>query len=113
MAVVAMGMTFVIISGGFDLSVGSIVAMSGCAAAAVMLQFGVIAGVVAGVAVGVGVGAVNGLMVSRFRLNPFIATLATMVVGRGLVLLLTDARSISGERRLAGRLHSLWPRAFP
>jgi len=100
MAVVAMGMTFVIISGGFDLSVGSIVAMSGCAAAAVMLQFGVIAGVAAGVAVGFGVGVVNGVMVSRFRLNPFIATLATMVVGRGLVLLMTDARSISGENGL-------------
>lgn len=99
-AVVAMGMTFVIISGGFDLSVGSIVAMSGCAAAAVMLELGVIAGVVAGVAVGVGVGIVNGVMVSRFHLNPFIATLATMVVGRGLVLLLTDARSISGENGL-------------
>jgi ribose transport system permease protein len=100
MAVVAMGMTFVIISGGFDLSVGSIVAMSGCAAAAVMLELGVVAGVVAGVAVGVGVGIVNGIMVSRFRLNPFIATLATMVVGRGLVLLFTDARSISGENGL-------------
>jgi ribose transport system permease protein len=97
MTVVAMGMTFVIISGGFDLSVGSIVAMSGCAAAAVMLSFGVVLGVAAGVAVGAIVGCVNGLMVSRFRLNPFIATLATMVVGRGLVLLFTDARSISGE----------------
>src|SRR6476620_9619911 len=52
MTVVAMGMTFVIISGGFDLSVGSIVAMSGCAAAAVMLHVGVILGVLAGVAVG-------------------------------------------------------------
>jgi ribose transport system permease protein len=97
MAVVAMGMTFVIISGGFDLSVGSIVAMSGCAAAAVMLHVGVILGVLAGVAVGAAVGCLNGLMVSRFRLNPFIATLATMVVGRGLVLLFTEARSISGE----------------
>jgi ribose transport system permease protein len=100
MAVVAMGMTFVIISGGFDLSVGSIVAMAGCAAAAVMLQWGVIAGIASGVAVGVAWGVVNGVLVSRFRLNPFIATLATMVVGRGLVLLLTDARSISGENGL-------------
>ena len=62
-----------------------------------MLHVGVILGVLAGVAVGAAVGCLNGLMVSRFRLNPFIATLATMVVGRGLVLLFTEARSISGE----------------
>jgi len=60
MAVVAMGMTYVIISGGFDISVGSTVAAAGCAAASVMLEWGTGAGAVAGVAVGVLVGALNG-----------------------------------------------------
>src|SRR5215469_8397998 len=52
MAVVAMGMTFVIIGGGFDLSVGSTVALAGCIGAAVMLKAGVAAGVMAGIATG-------------------------------------------------------------
>src|SRR5215813_15541594 len=49
MAVIAIGMTFVIIGGGFDLSVGSTVALAGCVSATVMLQFGILAGVVAGI----------------------------------------------------------------
>jgi len=97
MAVVAMGMTYVVISGGFDLSVGSTIALSGCAAAALMPEWGAVPGVAAGVALGCAVGAVNGLLVSRIDLNPFIATLGTMVVVRGLVLLLTGGRPLSGE----------------
>jgi len=83
MAVVAMGMTYVIISGGFDISVGSTVAAAGCAAASVMLEWGTGAGAVAGVAVGVLVGALNGVLITKLDLNPFIATLGTMVVVRG------------------------------
>src|ERR1700690_2654353 len=56
MAVIAIGMTFVIIGGGFDLSVGSTVALAGCIAAIVMVKFGLAAGVVAGIAAGVAVG---------------------------------------------------------
>src|SRR6202023_2817464 len=52
MAVIAMGMTFVIVGGGFDLSVGSTVALSGCIAGMAMLKFGIFAGVVAGIAAG-------------------------------------------------------------
>src|SRR6478672_1605554 len=52
MAVIAIGMTFVIIGGGFDLSVGSTVALAGCVAALVMVKFGITAGVLAGVATG-------------------------------------------------------------
>src|SRR5262249_26920766 len=59
MAVIAMGMTFVIIGGGFDLSVGSTAALSGCIAAMVMVKAGLVAGVVAGVAAGAAVGTVN------------------------------------------------------
>src|SRR6516164_7821119 len=56
MAVIAMGMTFVIIGGGFDLSVGSTVALAGCIAGMVMLKFGILAGVIAGIAVGALIG---------------------------------------------------------
>lgn len=100
MAVIAMGMTYVIVSGGFDISVGSTVAAAGCASAAVMLEAGPGAGALAGVAVGCAVGLVNGLLITRLDLNPFIATLGTMVVVRGAVLLLTGGRPISGEEGL-------------
>src|SRR5215470_4996666 len=63
MAVIAMGMTFVIVGGGFDLSVGSTAALAGCVAATVMLQAGIGAGVAAGVAAGAAVGLVNGLVI--------------------------------------------------
>jgi ribose transport system permease protein len=100
LAVVAMGMTYVIIAGGFDLSVGSIVALSGCVAAMVMLELGPIIGAAAGIAAGAVVGTLNGYMVAYVRLNPFIATLGTMVAIRGLVLLITDAQPVVGEEGL-------------
>jgi len=96
MAVIAMGMTFVIIGGGFDLSVGSIVALSGCVAAASMLTAGILLGVVAGVAAGALVGLVNGLTIARLRVNPFITTLGTMVLVRGIVFLMTGGAPVAG-----------------
>jgi ribose transport system permease protein len=92
--VVAMGMTFVIIGGGFDLSVGSIVALSGCICAAVMMKAGIAAGVVAGVAVGALVGLANGLIVAVLKVNPFITTLGTMVLVRGVVYLFTGGHQV-------------------
>ncbi|MAF47430.1 MAG: ABC transporter permease [Rhodospirillales bacterium] len=97
MAIVAMGMTYVIISGGFDLSVGSIVALSGCVSAWVMLETNVPLGIAAGIAAGAAVGYVNGIIVSHLKVNTFIATLGTMVIVRGVVLLITDGRPIVGE----------------
>ena len=67
MAVIAIGMTFVIIGGGFDLSVGSTVALAGCIAAMVMVKFGIAAGVLAGVATGAAVGLANGLIIAEPR----------------------------------------------
>jgi len=92
--VVAMGMTFVIIGGGFDLSVGSIVALSGCICAAVMMKAGIAAGVVAGVAAGALVGLANGLVVAVLKVNPFITTLGTMVLVRGVVYLITGGHQV-------------------
>ena len=99
-AVVAMGMTFVILGGGFDLSVGSTVAMTGCVAAAVMMEAGILAGVVAGVATGALIGLANGLTVTVLKVNPFIATLGTMVVVRGAVFLFSDSQQIPIEGTL-------------
>jgi ribose/xylose/arabinose/galactoside ABC-type transport system permease subunit len=96
-AVVAVGMTFVIISGGIDLSVGSVLALAGiCLALA--LEAGVPAPAAIGLAlvVGTGCGLINGVLITRGRLPPFIATLGMMSVARGVALMLAEGRPISG-----------------
>ncbi len=100
MTVIAIGMTFVIVGGGFDLSVGSVVALSGVAAAWVMLETNVVLGIGAGLGIGALVGLINGLIVTKLDVNPFIATLGTMVLVRGLTFLLTDGQPIVGEEGL-------------
>jgi ribose transport system permease protein len=97
MAVIAMGMTFVIVGGGFDLSVGSTVALSGCIAAMVMVKAGLVAGIAAGIAAGVAVGLANGLIIAMLGVNPFITTLGTMVLVRGLVFLITGGAPVGDE----------------
>ena len=97
MAVIAIGMTFVIIGGGFDLSVGSTVALSGCIAALVMVKFGIAVGVLAGIAAGALVGLANGLIIAGLGVNPFIATLGTMVLVRGLVFLITGGAPVGDD----------------
>jgi len=102
MCVVAMGMTYVITVGGFDLSVGSTAAFSGCVAAWTMLHTNVILGVILGVAAGALVGLINGVVVTRLRVSPFITTLGTMAVVRGAALLVTDGRPVVGDDGLPG-----------
>jgi ribose transport system permease protein len=97
MAVIAMGMTFVIVGGGFDLSVGSTVALSGCVAAMLMLAGGVVLGVVGGVAAGASVGLVNGFVIAKLGVNPFITTLGTMVLVRGVVFIVTGGAPVGDE----------------
>jgi ribose transport system permease protein len=99
-AVVAMGMTVVMIGGAFDLSVGAVVALSGCVAAWVMLEYGIPAGVVAGLGVAILIGAGNGFLVTKLQLNSFIATMGTMVLIRGVALLMTGGRPIIGDTGL-------------
>ena len=95
--IVAAGMTFVIIGGGIDLSVGSILALAGIGFGLTFQATGSIA-VAAGAGLGVGLasGAVNGALVALGRLPPFIATLGMMSVARGIALMLSDGRPISG-----------------
>jgi ribose transport system permease protein len=97
MAVIAIGMTFVIIGGGFDLSVGSTVALAGCIAAMVIVKFGVAAGVIAGIMAGVAVGLANGVIIAKLGVNPFITTLGTMVLVRGIVYLITGGAPVGDE----------------
>ena len=96
-AIIAVGMTFVIISGGIDLSVGSIVALSGVALGAA-LQDGQALPVALAIALGAGVtcGLVNGAIVSWGGLPPFIVTLGMMSIARGAALLFTEGRPVSG-----------------
>lgn len=96
-AIVAAGMTFVIISGGIDLSVGSIVALSGVVLGS-LLQSGhpLVIAIPAALAVGIGGGLLNGALVSFGGLPPFIATLGMMSVARGAALLFTEGRPVSG-----------------
>jgi ribose transport system permease protein len=94
MAVIAMGMTFVIVGGGFDLSVGSTVALSGCVAAMLMPLGGVALGVTGGLVAGA---AVNGFVVAVLGVNPFITTLGTMVLVRGVVFIITGGAPIGDE----------------
>jgi ribose transport system permease protein len=96
-AVVAVGMTFVIISGGIDLSVGSVLALAGiCLALALEAGVPAPAAIVIALAVGGACGLVNGLLITLGRLPPFIATLGMMSVARGIALMLAEGRPISG-----------------
>jgi ribose transport system permease protein len=96
-AIVAVGMTYVIVSGGIDLSVGSIVALSGVALG-LALQEGhsTAAAILTGLMVGVACGLLNGTLVSWGGLPPFIVTLGMMSVARGAALLVTEGRPVSG-----------------
>ncbi len=92
-ALVALGMCFVIMTGGIDLSVGSTAAL-GSVAAALGSHYGIVPGAAAGIAVGLLVGALNGLLVVHGRIMPFIATLATMLAASGSALLLSNQASV-------------------
>ncbi|MFF2502027.1 ABC transporter permease [Streptomyces sp. NPDC058067] len=92
--VVTVGMTFVIISGGIDLSVGAIVALASVWATTVATQDYGFAGILfTAVVVGVGCGLVNGLLIAYGGMVPFIATLAMLASGRGLALQITDGKT--------------------
>ena len=95
--VIACGMTFAIIIGGFDLSVGSTAALSSVVAALVITATGSIPlGLFAAIVAGLVVGLVNGVLIAFLRINPFVATLGTMTMIRGIVFVSTNATPIFG-----------------
>ena len=96
-AIVAVGMTYVIISGGIDLSVGSVLAVAGIALAlALESAMPAPAAIVIALATGTACGLANGVLITFGRLPPFIATLGMMSVARGAALMLAEGRPISG-----------------
>ena len=107
-AIMAVGATIVIISGGIDLSVGSIYALAGVATAMALRAWGldgtdaVIAGLAISVGVGLLCGVLNGLMVVGLGVHPFIITLGTMWVLRGIAFVSSNAESIGLPRALTG-----------
>ncbi|MFH6783989.1 MULTISPECIES: ABC transporter permease [Methylobacterium] len=105
-ALLGIGATVVIIAGGIDLSVGSVLALSGVVAALCVKEAGlpVPLAMLAGIAVGGVCGLVNGLVVTRLKLPPFIATLGMMLIARGLALQITGARAVSGLGESFGAL---------
>jgi len=95
---VSIGMTFVILTGGIDLSVGSVLGISSMIAAKYMVGFGgpALSGIVVALLVGIGVGLFNGFFVSRVGLAPFIVTLAMMSIARSSTYIVCHGVSIYG-----------------
>jgi ribose transport system permease protein len=96
-ALIAFGMTFVILTGGIDLSVGSILALSSAFVAGLMTDgTSALIAVRAGLIIGAVMGALNGMVISLGKVAPFIATRATMTIFRGLTLVYMDGKPITG-----------------
>lgn len=95
-SIIAAGMSFVIITGGIDLSVGSTLALSG-AVAATLFAMGInpVFALLGALAVGAGIGFINGIAIAKGKLQPFIVTLATMTIFRGATMVFTDGKPIS------------------
>jgi ribose transport system permease protein len=95
--IVAVGMTFVLLTGGVDLSVGAIMFVAGAVAAKLVLGGGTPLGVALVTMLGIGVvfGLVNALIITRLRIVPFIVTLGTLYLGRGFALWLTETRAMN------------------
>lgn len=105
---ISVGMTMIILTGGIDLSVGSILALSGAVAAGLMkngislqgadtfIGFTFLGCALAALLVGGVLGFFNGLMITRFKVPPFVATLAMLTIGRGLTMLYTNGYPITG-----------------
>lgn len=117
-AFVAVGMTNLLVSGGFDLSVGSVIGLAG-AVCAVLLGHGVslVLSILAGLAVGLAVGLFNGLMIAKVGLNPFIVTLAGLGLFRGLTYVVCNGEEQTklgaaflkiGEGQLFGIQAPVW-----
>jgi ribose transport system permease protein len=95
-AVIATGMTFAILIGGIDLSVGSVLAICGAIAATLISSgMNILLVIMITLSLGLGIGIINGLFISKGRLQPFIATLGTMTLLRGFTLVFTQGKPIS------------------
>ena len=95
-SIIAVGMTLLLVSGGFDLSVGSTMALAGITTA-IWLTLGmpVLLAIALGLAVGVLIGLINGLIIAEIGINPFITTLGMMSLARGMLMVVSNGRNVS------------------
>lgn len=97
-AIMAIGMTMVIITGGIDLSVGSVMGLSSLMTALCFQQgYPTVAAIAIGLSVGLVAGLINGLLITKVNLPPFIATLGTLSIGRGLIYVITKGFPITPD----------------
>lgn len=94
--ILAVGQTFALLMGGLDLSQGSIVSLVSVVTAGVLMKHGIALGGLAGFAAGFGVALVNGLLIGRARIQPFIVTLGTLYMAAGLAMVYSGGSSIFG-----------------
>ena len=94
-AILGAGMTFAIASGGFDLSVGSCLALAACFGAKTIIGGSVTTSVMVSLSIGLGIGILNGLIITKLKVPTFIATLAMMAIVRGVALIYTKGREIN------------------
>jgi len=95
-ATIAFGMTFVILSGGIDLSVGSVFAFAAIVGASFLQGGSLLLGIASALIVGAFFGAFNGLIIAKMKLQPFIVTLATMAIARSFTQVYSQGRPITG-----------------
>lgn len=109
-AILAAGLTFVILTGGIDLCVGSLVALTGVVCADLLIKIGgasalsVLLACVAAIGLGLLAGLLNGLCITKMETPPFVATLAMLTIARGIALHYTQSRTISGLPESFGSL---------
>jgi ribose transport system permease protein len=105
-ALVALGQTFVILTGGIDLSIGSVIAVSAMTSASIIVNNpgALWLAVVGGVGVGLVLGLVNGLVVSRLNVAPFVATLGTLTAGSGIAYVIGNGAPINGLPQSYGKI---------
>ncbi|OLP54798.1 ribose ABC transporter permease [Rhizobium rhizosphaerae] len=122
-ALLGIGATYVIITGGIDLSVGSVLALAGVVAALAVRDLGtpIWLGMLIGILTGSACGLINAFVITRLKLPPFIATLGMMLIARGVALQITGARAVSGLGEAFGvlgngslfRIESIDDQGFP
>ena len=94
--IVAVGVTFIVLTGGIDLSVGSQIALTSVIVIMMQPKYGTAAGILTAVAAGLLIGVINGLLITRVGISPFVTTLGMMTLIKGIALWISDSRSHSG-----------------
>lgn len=94
--IVAVGVTFIVLTGGIDLSVGSQIALTSVIVIMMQPKYGTLTGVITAIVAGLLIGMINGLLITRVGISPFVTTLGMMTLIKGIALWLSNSRSHSG-----------------